>query len=118
VIGGAFLGSLMFALLKDLHPERTGLINRWHLFFWHFWIPRVIPWTLVNPYPLSCQNSHSMKVLIILTFTPIRLPCRQAILRRRIPDGPAKLGEEAGGSSSPYTRRASPLLHPELLAVA
>ena len=47
VIGGAFLGSLMLALLKNLYPERTGLINRWHYFFWHFWIPRLIPWTLV-----------------------------------------------------------------------
>jgi hypothetical protein len=47
VIGGAFLGSLMLALLKNLHPERTGLINRWHYFFWHLCIPRLIPPTLV-----------------------------------------------------------------------
>ncbi len=81
VIGGAaFLGSLMLALLKNLHPERTGLINRWHYFFWHFWIPRLIPWTSGNPYSLPCQNSHAMKVLLVLSFTPIRLPCRQAIL--------------------------------------
>ena len=55
-----------------------------------------------------------MKVLIVLTFTPIRLPCRQAISPPNS-GRPAKLGEEAGGSSSPYTRRASPLLR---LAVA
>ena len=29
-----------------------------------------------------------MKILIVLTFTPIRLPCRQAILAAETRDGP------------------------------
>jgi hypothetical protein len=33
---GSFLGSLLLALTKNIHPERTGLINRWHYFFWYF----------------------------------------------------------------------------------
>jgi hypothetical protein len=69
VIGGAFLGSLMLALLKNLHSERTGLINRWHYFFWYLWIPRLIPWTLVTlfsslPEFLCDEGSYR------LTFTP------------------------------------------------
>ena len=42
MIGGSFLGSLLLALTKHLHPERTGLINRWHYFFWDFCVPRFI----------------------------------------------------------------------------
>ena len=47
VIGASFLGSLLLALNKDLHPERTGLINRWHYFLWYFCVPRFIFPTLV-----------------------------------------------------------------------
>jgi hypothetical protein len=47
VIGGSFLGSLLLALNKELHPERTGLINRWHYFLWYFCVPRFIFPTLV-----------------------------------------------------------------------
>jgi hypothetical protein len=39
---GSFLGSLLLALTKILHPERTGLINRWHYFFFRFCVPRLI----------------------------------------------------------------------------
>jgi hypothetical protein len=65
VIGGAFLGSLMLALLKNLNPERTGLINRWHYFFWHLWDPETHPLDSRHPYSLPCPNSHAMKVLIV-----------------------------------------------------
>jgi hypothetical protein len=42
VLGGSLFGSLLLALTKHLHPERTGLINRWHYFFWYFCVPRLI----------------------------------------------------------------------------
>ena len=42
IFGGAFLGSLFLALTKRIHPERTGLIDRWHYFFWYFCLPRLI----------------------------------------------------------------------------
>jgi hypothetical protein len=42
LVSGSFLGSLLLALTKNLHPERSGLINRWHYFFWYFCMPRLI----------------------------------------------------------------------------
>jgi hypothetical protein len=92
----------MFALLKNLYPERTGLINRWHYFFLAFLDPESHSLDSGNPYSPSCQNSHAMKVLIVLTFTPLRLPCRQAILPRRILRenwGSVKIGQENWGSA-------------------
>lgn len=48
VVGGCFLGSLLLALTKHLHPEQQGLINRWHYFFWYFCVPRfVLPVLLI-----------------------------------------------------------------------
>jgi hypothetical protein len=69
----------MLALLKNLYPERTGLINRWHYVF-SILDPETHSLDFGNPYSLSCQNSHAMEVLIVSILTPIGLPRRKAIL--------------------------------------
>ena len=42
IVLGSFLGSLLLAVTKNVRPELTGLINRWHYFFWYFCVPRLI----------------------------------------------------------------------------
>jgi hypothetical protein len=93
----------MLALLRNLHPERTGLINRRHYFFWHFWIPRLIPPTLlvliVFLARILCDEGLDFGIHAnfgCLTGRPSRRPTRMA---RQVGEMPVdcRLDAHAGG---------------------